>query len=254
VRRVAFVTESADNKYAVRCPRCTQVVTVTRRWIGEQVRCPHCELRIVVPEPAEDGHIREAGVPPPVDVRAVSFACPRCDSVLESSAGLAGQTGRCPTCGARFVIPADSRGRQTRAQAIDQDDADPVPMHAYAASGRQAPQIVQQPDGATAIRCPRCGAHSDIDANNCAGCGAPFSTEGVPRAYGGGTNALATFALVFGLIGLPLNPLFVFGGLAVVLGMASWLLRMETRPSGVAIAGMLLGLLSLGLGVLHFLP
>ena len=61
---------------------------------------------------------------------------------------MAAQEGQCPTCGNNITIPIlDRYGRlidpKTR-QIIKQD---PHPVHAYAAAGERAPQILRGPMG-----------------------------------------------------------------------------------------------------------
>ena len=68
-----------------------------------------------------------------------NFACPRCESLLESHTGLTGQPGRCPACGAKILVPEVNRrtGRTQRSQLLDDGGEAPAPIHAYAASGLQ---------------------------------------------------------------------------------------------------------------------
>jgi hypothetical protein len=126
-------------------------------------------------------------------------------------------------------------------------------MHAYAASGHQAPRIHRLPDGALEIECPRCGRRCAITANNCSACGVPFTIEGVPTARSVRGDAFGTAALVLGILGVPLCVLFVPSGLAVIFGLLSWFRQPTHRPSGIALAGLILGVLALGLGILFVL-
>src|SRR3954464_11810352 len=88
--------------------------------------------------------------------RRYGFLCSYCSSRLEAVESMAGQSGTCPTCGKSIVIPIlDYRGRlidPTSGEIIKQD---PHPVHAYAAAGHKAPQIVG-PVGSDEryIKCP----------------------------------------------------------------------------------------------------
>ncbi len=122
-------------------------------------------------------------------------------------------------------------------------------MHAYAASGQQAPRIRHGPDGTPCIECPRCGGRSSITSNNCPSCGVPFTMEGVPTSAGRRGSGLATTALVLGIVSLCLFQLVVVGPLAILFALASWMRSGNTRPSGMAIAGAVLGIISLTLSL-----
>lgn len=243
--------DDSDERCRIVCHGCGRQVLASAAWIEQQVRCPHCATALPVPGRGADPPA--PATPPQLRVRhRFSFACPRCQSLLESQAGMGGQTGRCPTCNARLVMPRldPVTGRPADAKLIDRNDQDPTPMHAYAASGHQAPRIRRRRDGTLQIECPRCGTRGEITADNCPGCGIPFTMEGMPTADAGAGRALAVTALVLGIISLPTCWLLVPGALAVGFGLASWLRRATARPSGPALAGIILGIVSLALGVL----
>ena len=110
---------------------------------------------------------------------------------------MAAQEGQCPTCGNNITIPIlDRYGRlidpKTR-QIIKQD---PHPVHAYAAAGERAPRIQRQKDGKQVITCPRCNGLSPITANNCKGCGMPFTMEGTTLEASGASNGFCVASLV----------------------------------------------------------
>ncbi len=243
----------APQRFTLVCLKCERTILVRAAWIGQEVRCPHCAVVMCVPPPREDGRPVRGALPPLVTrEQRFSFACPRCESLLESQPALAGQNGRCPTCGARFVIPRFSvrEGGIPRAVALDTDAQDPTPMHAYAARGDQAPRIHRGSDGTLQIECPRCGRRCEITADNCSACGVPFTIEGVPTVRTMGGDAVGTAAMVLGIVAVPLCALFVPGAVALLLGLTSWFRRATRRPSGQALTGIVLGLLSLALGVL----
>jgi hypothetical protein len=165
---------------------------------------------------------------------------------------MAGQGGTCPTCGNAIVIPIlDARGRlidPTSGQVIKQD---PHPVHAYAAAGHKAPHIVTvNPSGESAIQCPRCSRQNALAANNCVGCGLPFTMEGTSGDSVAGTNTWAVASFVLGIITLPGGFCLVMPPvLAIVFGMLA--LRSgnttdgKTPGQGLAVAGIVLGMLGL---------
>jgi hypothetical protein len=162
---------------------------------------------------------------------------------------MAAQEGQCPTCGNNITIPIlDRYGRlidpKTR-QIIKQD---PHPVHAYAAAGERAPAILRAKDGPQLIRCPRCQGTSAITANNCKGCGMPFTMEGTTLEAAGSSNGFAVASLVLGIIGLPGSCIpFVIPGLALTFGIIAYnqisKANTEGGGRGMAIAGIVLGIL-----------
>ncbi len=236
-------------RFNVLCLGCGRQIAAASEWIGQEVRCPHCSATMTVLPPASSGRPVRAGLPRVAAGRRFNFACPRCESMLESAIDMSDQTGHCPTCGARFLIPDTGRG----AKLVDGDDQDPTPMHAYAASGHQAPRIIRLPGGKIAIECPRCKTQSDIAADNCGCCGTPFTIEGVPAPAAAGEDALGTAALVIGIISIVLCPLIVPAVVAGVLGVASWLRSYGRRPSTQALAAIVLAAVALALGAYWWL-
>ncbi len=184
--------------------------------------------------------------------RRYGFLCTYCSSRLEAVESMAGQSGTCPTCGNSIVIPIlDSRGRlidPTSGLVIKQD---PHPVHAYAAAGHKAPQIVtNEATGERYIQCPRCPRQNPLSSNNCQGCGLPFTMEGTTGDAISGTNTWAVASLVLGIVSIA-------GGfciavppiLAVVFGFIA--LRNNSNSGGqgggqgLAIAGLILGTIGL---------
>ena len=181
-----------------------------------------------------------------------SFPCPRCQSLLESPAATAGEVGRCPTCDGQFIVPAldPQTGLPHPAARLDRDQQDATPLHAYAASGAQAPRIGHRADGTPCIECPRCGAHSDISANTCPTCGIPFTIDGVGQVTGPPGGGLAVAALVLGIAALPLHSLYVFRPLGILCGLASWFQARVTRPPTLALIGMLIAAVGTALSLI----
>ncbi len=242
-------------RFTFLCRSCHQPVTASGEWVGREVRCAHCSAVQTVPEQTAAGAEPPTGDAPKLTAkRYFNFVCKRCSSVLEAHTGICGKRGHCPTCDAFFVIPhVDPRTGLPTGEADPGDDGqDPTPVHAYAASGDQAPQIVRGDNGEPAIKCPRCNAHNSLDANSCEACGRPFTLEGASVARGR-YDAQGLASLGLGLLALPLCMFFVPGVLAITVG---WLRARETPGSPwppLIRAGVALGGLSLAMGVVFWL-
>ncbi len=145
-----------------------------------------------------------AGDGPPTGKR-YGFNCGYCSSRLEATESMAAQEGQCPTCGNNITIPIlDRYGRlidpKTR-QIIKQD---PHPVHAYAAAGDRAPADPARQGRQAAHQVPPLRRHQpDRAANNCKGCGMPFTMEGTTLEAAGTSNGFCVASLVLGIIGLP---------------------------------------------------
>src|SRR3954471_13223979 len=228
------------------CHVCQTPLSAEEAQAGQLVRCPTCSTTLRVP--ANAGQLQTVGAgggggggggtgafnPPPRQSgigqmsgfrsggRRYGFNCGYCSSRLEATEAMAGQDGQCPTCGNNITIPIlDRYGRlidpKTR-QIIKQD---PHPVHAYAAAGDRAPQILRNPGGAQNIRCPRCAALSPVTANNCKACGMPFTMEGTTLEASGSSNGFCVASLVLGIIGLPAC-IFVPSLLGIVFGVIGY--------------------------------
>lgn len=223
------------------CQFCATSLCAEEAQVGQLVRCPTCSatLRVPAQEPAAVG--AETGgiglAPPPLPPppapglniwaaqgfrpmgRRYGFNCGYCSSRLEATESMAAQEGQCPTCGNQITIPIlDRYGRlidpKTR-QIIKQD---PHPVHAYAAAGERAPNIERLPQGAQAIRCPRCQSLSPITANNCKTCAMPFTMEGTTAEAAGASNGFCVASLVLGILGLPAGCFLILPVLAIIFG------------------------------------
>lgn len=241
--------EPTFESFTLLCTRCARPLLARSTWVGRQVECPHCDNPMCVP-PAPPDRRPVAGLPPPFGRRTFNFACPRCRTLLEAHGGLSGRSATCPTCAARLVVPRLDRetDRPEEAPLLDADDQHPTPMHAYAASGAQAPRIHRGPDGTQTIECPRCRHTNPVEADRCGQCGIPFTLEGASRAATAPTNAWAAAALILGLVSLPTYFLFVPAGLAVVCGIFALRIGSGEPASRVGVAGLILGLISLTAG------
>jgi hypothetical protein len=179
--------------------------------------------------------------------RPFGFNCGYCSSRLQAFEGMAAQEGQCPTCGKTIVIPIRDRyGRlidPTTQQIIKQD---PHPVHAYAAAGARAPQIIRQTDGSQTIQCPHCRAISPITANSCKSCRMPFTMEGVTTSdIGSDNNGMSIASLILGIMGIPLFCSVIVPILAIIFGIVG-LNQIsksggEKRGRGMAIAGIICG-------------
>jgi DNA-directed RNA polymerase subunit RPC12/RpoP len=267
------------------CHVCRTDLSAEDAQAGQLVRCPSCLTTLRVPGAASDtaaaalasmtagaaqgpagayGQQPGGGYVPPrppfgppgawgapagrPSGKRYGFNCGYCSSRLEATEAMAAQEGQCPTCGNNITIPIlDRYGRlidpKTR-QIIKQD---PHPVHAYAAAGERAPQILRGPDGKQAIRCPRCGGGSPITANNCKGCGMPFTMEGTTLEAAGSSNGFCVASLVLGIIGLIPCTFCIPSVLALIFGIIGFNQVGKSGGQGggkgMAIAGMVMAVL-----------
>jgi hypothetical protein len=247
-------TESA-HRYTLICRSCDRTLTVRHEWIGRDVQCPHCSTVLRVPPPTADNQPVRAAKPTVTAQLEFNFGCPRCDTLLEAHTGLCGQRGACPTCGVRLVVPELSRatGMPGRAQLLDDSAHDRVPVHAYAASGAQAPRIVRRGDGSNAIECPRCNAYCGIEVDACPSCGTPFTIDAAPTARSWESSPSGTAALVVGILALPTCPLIFPSVIAMVFGVFSLNIGKPKPGSGVGLVGLILGLIAFAAGLVLWL-
>jgi len=207
----------------------------------------------------DDGGARTLPAPTAPAAYQFRFTCTRCESVLESQTELCGQPGKCPTCATEFIIPLfdPKTGALGELMNLSGEPQDPTPVHAYAAAGTRAPEILRDERDEPYIRCPRCGTRSPVDANRCEACGLPFTLEGVTHdAVPGSANGYAVASLVLGILGLPCFMLVIPQILAVVFGFVALNQHARRRTSagrGMAIAGIALGLIGLVITGVAFL-
>ncbi len=245
------MAESQTEQFTILCRDCRRPMTARRTWEGRDVQCPHCaSIMRVPPAPAENRPV-QAARPSMGPKLEFNFGCPRCETLLEAHTGLSGQPGRCPTCGANLLVPEVNQhtGRPRSAALLDEGGQDPTPIHAYAASGLQAPRILRRADGTHAIECPRCSEMCEVDAESCPACGTPFTIDAAPSMPSYRSSYRAQIALVLGIISLPLFFL-IFPALGA-LGMGLFSLRLGSgqRPPAAGIVAMVLGILSLAGGM-----
>jgi len=85
----------------VTCPQGHKIAC-NEEMIGKSVKCPSCETAFRVTDPHESkdrGTANHAG-----QEDSIAFLCPN-GHKLNSPASLQGKAGKCPHCGARFLIP-----------------------------------------------------------------------------------------------------------------------------------------------------
>jgi len=238
--------------YEFACPNCAKTVSASTELVGRTVACPYCTRQFSVPAPGRSAEPLPAVLAAKVGGISFTFVCQRCSSILEGQSQLCGQTGRCPTCGATFIIPhVDPRTGLARGPAIVAEDGQlPTPVHAYASAGDKAPRIERQRDGTQVILCPRCDKRMPIDSNLCSGCGLPFTMDGaaVVSQTLPSTNSLATAAMWVGIAGLVTFCMVFPGPLAIALGIAGLQRSQKLGPAGhgraAATAGIVLGAVS----------
>jgi hypothetical protein len=252
IRAMSFVLD---------CPSCRKAVAVEQSLIGRLVTCPHCSGYFGVAANPEGGTPVATAAPQGGAARATRrcrFSCQRCGSVLETFGEQCGQPGRCPTCGAVFVVPPfdPQTGLVSSTASVPEDGQLPTPMHAYATAGDRAPKIVRRADGQQVIVCPRCRREAPVDADGCPACGMPFTLEGT-KAGGVAAetrdNNLATAAFTVGVLSVLSFCLPVLGPVAIGLGIAG--IRRAKRSGmygsgrSMAVAGIILGAVSVALFV-----
>jgi hypothetical protein len=240
------MAEMADT-LVLECPGCGGRLSARCDQVGQMVECPLCHKPFEVQPPT-------AGPPGTAIGRLFHFQCLRCGSILEARSGQGGQSGKCPTCAAIFIVPEmDPKTGLARANADPGDDGEnPTPVHAYAAAGTMAPKLVRhEGDESLSIVCPRCERQSPVTADNCPGCGLPFTMEGVSAtAVTTGSNQAQT-AWILALVGLPFSICAGIGGLlgivAIIIGLFALNQRYARR--GQAIAGIVLGIVDCIIGM-----
>ncbi len=228
--------------YQVTCPTCRSRLGVEAAHFGGHLRCPHCQNTFLV------GQLAPGGLAPG---QPFSFPCSLCRSQLEAYSGQVGQPGQCPTCGAEFRVPnPDQTAGRDGGTEPESEYAQPV--HAYAAAGGKAPDIVRQPDGEQAIKCPRCQMLNAVTRNNCTHCAMPFTLEGAQQEPS--CSGFAITSLVLGLVGLPAYKAVIFGIVATVFGGIGMGATAGGRPGrDKAVAGLALGVLELLLAAAYYL-
>jgi hypothetical protein len=253
--RALSATADSRDPFLIVCLRCEREVLTRRGWVGRDVRCPFCASVLRVPVPLPGRRAMSAEAPALTPARFFNFPCPRCDVLLEAHTGMSGRDGHCPTCGTTVEVPHIDRESGLPAPAAELDAGPvegPTPLHAYAASGALAPEIVRQPDGTMVIRCPGCRDDNPLDANRCATCGLPFTLDAAPTGSADRQRAAGIGAMTLGVFGLPsvyLPFLLLPATLALVLGLRACA-GARRGPSWMGMLGAAIGFAGLSGGVI----
>lgn len=254
---MALATQKPNESFIVLCCRCDRPVIVYDQWVARDIGCPHCSsVMKVPPRPADNSPVR-AKLPSGGGHRLFRFSCGRCRSLLEAHTGMCHTAGTCPSCGARFEIPGidPNTGLTPATVEVEDDGENPMPLHAYAASGAQAPRIINLTNGTSLIECPQCRMMSPVDSDACSECKLPFTLDGAQRTRSFDEAALA------GALGALLLSLASLGGYfawplslgavpAILLGWYSYRRFAGVLISTLSIVGITLGFLSIGAAVL----
>jgi hypothetical protein len=107
------------------------------------------------------------------------------------------------------------------------------------------------------IKCPRCERTNPLSANNCLGCGLPFTMEGTVGDAVSGTNTWAVASLVLGIVSMAggmcmiIPPILaiIFGAIALRSGNQA---TGQPAGQGLAIAGIILGTVGLIVAILFY--
>lgn len=168
---------------------------------------------------------------------SIEFRCRSCSRLLRTGDGTAGQTARCPDCGALTVIPAPG--------------APPPPAHEAGAPGVASGEPAWQ--GATP---PPPGStpdpfHAGLDSPP----GNPYQT---PNQYGtpgyglqARSDGRATASLVIGIVGLLLWCCPLAGVPLCAIGLALGVLAAKSESRNVAVAGIVLNSIGLLLSLVN---
>ena len=192
-----------------------------------------------------------------------NFPCRLCSSILESTNQQSGKEGKCPTCGAVFLIPhIDPKTGMAIGEVKNKEEyVDPVPVHAYAAAGNCAPALIKTSSNEYCIKCPRCNTASHVEANLCLRCGYPFTIEGANRAASNTNDGFAVLSFLIGLISFPVCICTYYGGIGAFISLAlgwSSLNRIEEssqsrKGRGLAVTGIVLSCCGLFFTILRIM-
>lgn len=241
-------------RFTILCYRCDRPLLTRTRWIGWEVECPHCRSLMSVPEPSVDKHPIPATAPYLGPKFCFNFPCPRCACLLQANTGMTGKPADCPTCAARFMIPAvnPGTGRPEKAPLLERQDEPPTPVHAYGASGFQAPQIIRTADGLLEIQCSFCQAINEIDADNCSACGAPFTMEAAATIEKISTRRWVHYSITAGVLGAIGFPLLIPAALAMWWGARAAMTIPVSNRGWLGLIGLFLGIAGFGGGLVFW--
>ncbi len=182
--------------------------------------------------------------------RRYYLVCLCCGSRLEVTTALAGRSANCPTCGITFEVPdlATLAASDHQVLEVGQPPNERAAVHAYAAAGAMAPEVVTDDSGASMIRCRRCGTMNPIDANSCRSCGMPFTVEAGTGISVGPWRGWTVVSLVLGILALITYPVPLLAVAAIATGLVavkSLYIQYDGVQKAAAWSGVALGLLAL---------
>ena len=242
------------------CPKCGKRYHIDDSHAGKKGRCSQCGTEFRVPEagnvpedaptpvldqPPSPPTPPQAPTPPgPVGPSStkIDFAC-RCGRQMQADAKYVGQTVYCPTCGTAMTVPGTSGGPGVASYAPPPPragayGAPPLPPPPPPGPGQYAPppgpgQYAPPPPGPGGYGPPPYGA--------------PYCEYELPKG-------LAIWALVLGLLSplccglLSGIPAIICGAIAI--GRVN---RGEAAGKGMAIAGLVLGIVGVGVTIINVL-
>lgn len=178
------------------------------------------------------------------------LVCLCCGSRLEVTPALAGQPAKCPTCGVGFNVPDAGRLKASQWEPIHvgEPPEERMAVHAYAAAGDMAPEVITDDSGGGMIRCRRCGTMCGIEAESCRSCGIPFTIEAGTGIQSGQWSGLTVASVFLGILSLATYPWPVLAVAAIVTGLLA-IKSLYVQYNGLqrlaAWSGVVLGVLSL---------
>ncbi|HOX06449.1 MAG TPA: hypothetical protein PK280_08620 [Planctomycetota bacterium] len=160
--------------------------------------------------------------------------CPSCSAVVTFPDERAGQVVNCASCGGQMQLPA---------------------LAPSAAAPSSSPLAGPQAPSGPTKACPYCGEQILVAAQKCRHCSSILTGPNAGRGGAPGasrpSSSDGTTALVLGIIGLvlfciPLLPV-IMGILAIKYGRSA---QKEQSQQGTGTAGLVLGIIALGLGII----
>ena len=195
---------------------------------------------------------------------SVTIECPKCGKHYTVDPTASGKTALCEACGTKMQIPDLGSAAGRPAAERDAPEAEPLPDLGFAPGefeplpihDADAPvlELVSEPASPPGPNaCPHCGQQVAAATVKCPHCHQFMMGYEPPKAEGGTTSVLAIASLICGIVSLALVPCCGVGGLlAIPAIIAGALAKRECDRSngrisgqGLAIAGLVIGILSL---------
>lgn len=87
LQEISAMVDVKARGYYVRCPKCKRELRISRKYVGQNVVCKHCETKFLLDLSAGD-----------VKTNAFYATCPHCDQELRASPKYAGENVACKRC------------------------------------------------------------------------------------------------------------------------------------------------------------